>query len=320
MINNIFRTLLLLFTTAILLAGCAESDERRHPLYQKAMRARSAGNGAEAAGCLEELLKRRPRSIYTHLRLANIYDEMLNEPLQALVHYRCYLENYPDAPDAEEVSAWILQAEKKLYGLYKTRFDQTAGTTSVPPVPPEVDNVDKPLSASAVETEKTSEKNSLAPAPAGENVAAVETPAGNVSDAEKKVVADLTAEIESLKVQLKRYQARHAVMIPELERLRRSAEKQTPETETANTVAAPAAKTAVNTAVNTAAAVATPEAADSAGKRYYTVVSGDSPGRIARKVYGRSSLYTLIMQANPRLDARKLRPGMKLVIPPKPEN
>ena len=54
--------------------------------------------------------------------------------------------------------------------------------------------------------------------------------------------------------------------------------------------------------------------------RYYTVVSGDSPGRIARKVYGKSSMYNLIMQANPKLDARKLRPGMKLIIPPKPEN
>ena len=50
----------------------------------------------------------------------------------------------------------------------------------------------------------------------------------------------------------------------------------------------------------------------------YTVARGDTPGSIARKVYGKSSLAQHIMQANPGLDARKLRPGMKLIIPPKP--
>ena len=63
-----------------------------------------------------------------------------------------------------------------------------------------------------------------------------------------------------------------------------------------------------------AAAPATP-ATSSGGIRTYKVQAGDTPGKIARKIYGRSSLYTVIMRANPNVNERKLRPGMILNIP-----
>ena len=297
------KILLSALLAVIFLTACSQNDERRHPLYQKAVRARSSGNGAEAAGYLEELLKRRPRSIYTHLLLANIYDEMLRDPLMALMHYRSYLEKYPDAPDAEEVTAWITQSEKRLYALYKERFE-SSGSASLPDTP-------------AVEE---------VPVPAEDAVMTghVQVPVAAGKPAEESAAAAgdeaRRLEIEQLKTQLKRYQARHAVMVPELERLRKlvkaPAAPQVAQTaepapakagDSSNTL--PAGKTAMMGDQNEKSSV-----------RYYTVVSGDSPGRIARKVYGKSSMYNLIMQANPKLDARKLRPGMKLIIPPKPEN
>lgn len=298
---NGLKILLSALLAVIFLTACSQNDERRHPLYQKAVRARSSGNGAEAAGYLEELLKRRPRSIYAHLLLANIYDEMLREPLMALVHYRSYLEKYPDAPDAEEVTAWITQSEKRLYAFYKERFEKS-GTAPLPEAP-------------AVEEVTIPAEDAVKPGSAG-----LQTAAGNPGEAPAADNDARTLEIEQLKAQLKRYQARHAVMVPELERLRKLVK----------TPAVPAVAQAAGTAPakaevrkNTLSAekpAAAGEQNEKSSVRYYTVVSGDSPGRIARKVYGKSSMYNLIMQANPKLDARKLRPGMKLVIPPKPEN
>ena len=57
------------------------------------------------------------------------------------------------------------------------------------------------------------------------------------------------------------------------------------------------------------------EAADTSGMSTYRVQPGDTPGGIARKFYGKSSLYTVILQANSDLDARKLKPGMVIKVP-----
>jgi LysM repeat protein len=52
----------------------------------------------------------------------------------------------------------------------------------------------------------------------------------------------------------------------------------------------------------------------------YTVQPGDSLSRIATQIYGQSSLWTLIFEANRDLldNPNMIRPGMKLKIPPKP--
>ncbi len=50
--------------------------------------------------------------------------------------------------------------------------------------------------------------------------------------------------------------------------------------------------------------------------RSYTVVAGDIGGRISQKMYGTSKLWKKIMQANDISDARSLRPGQVLRIPP----
>ena len=79
--------------TVIMICGCRQQDERNHPLYQKALKAQSAGNGSDAAMIFNELLKRRPRSVLAHLKLAAVYDELLNDPAMAVVHYRAYLDD-----------------------------------------------------------------------------------------------------------------------------------------------------------------------------------------------------------------------------------
>ncbi|MBQ9502647.1 MAG: LysM peptidoglycan-binding domain-containing protein [Lentisphaeria bacterium] len=57
-------------------------------------------------------------------------------------------------------------------------------------------------------------------------------------------------------------------------------------------------------------------AAAGADCEIYVVKSGDTPGSIARKFYGKASHYDLILKANPRIrDPRQIPIGTKLRIP-----
>lgn len=51
----------------------------------------------------------------------------------------------------------------------------------------------------------------------------------------------------------------------------------------------------------------------------YTVRSGDTLGAIAKKLYGKTSLWRRIQDANPGVDSRYLEIGQKLVIPEPPQ-
>ena len=51
------------------------------------------------------------------------------------------------------------------------------------------------------------------------------------------------------------------------------------------------------------------------GKKYYTIVSGDSYMKIALKVYGDSKKYKDIMLANPSVKPESMQVGKKLIIP-----
>ncbi len=272
--KNLFFSGVLLLLAACIFTGCSESDERRHPLYIKALQDRENGNGKAAAEKLCELLKRRPRSIYTHKLLAAVYDEMLNEPAKAVYHYQAYLQAMPEAADAEEVNAWLLQAEKRCYNQLKQRFEKAdtlpeTAVTEKAPAPAEVADTAAAASEKAPETadkpEKIAQNDELSAAKA--------------------------AQIAQLQQELAQYRNRYYAIRSEVEKLR---------------------KLRKNPAQPAAAAVTTGNAST---LRQYKVVNGDTFGSIARKVYGKSSLYPIILQANPQADARKLRPGMVLNIP-----
>ena len=131
------KRVLLLLSAVILLTGCGKSDEYNHPLFQKAKRAQSAGKGEEAAEFFKKFLDRRPHSIYVHLHLANVYDELLDQPLAAVYHYRKYLSLIPDATDAEEVKSWLKNCEKRCYEQLKKEFENAESATALQTSPAE---------------------------------------------------------------------------------------------------------------------------------------------------------------------------------------
>ena len=132
------KIVLILFGAAMtmLLSSCSPGDERNHPLFRKAENAQKTGQTAEAVGFYKELLKRRGNCVYAHLNLATIYDESLNDPQMAALHYRLYLEGNPNAVDAAEVKAWQKNAEKRYYESLQSKF--AVKTPPKPIVPNEI--------------------------------------------------------------------------------------------------------------------------------------------------------------------------------------
>jgi nucleoid-associated protein YgaU len=61
-------------------------------------------------------------------------------------------------------------------------------------------------------------------------------------------------------------------------------------------------------------AMSTPSV-NSSGQRTYTVKSGDTPSSIAQAEYGNRQLYSKILAANPKLNARHMHVGQKLILP-----
>ncbi|MEA2735474.1 MAG: LysM domain, partial [Humisphaera sp.] len=55
---------------------------------------------------------------------------------------------------------------------------------------------------------------------------------------------------------------------------------------------------------------------DASGQKIHIVAAGDTYSTISMSEYGNANLYAAIMRANPGIDPLKLRPGMKIVIPP----
>ena len=307
-VYNLLNCLLVMIV--ILAGGCSEGDERRHPLYVQGDRAMRSGDGAAAEEDFKKLLKRRSDCIYTHLRLASVYDELLNNPQKAVMHYQLYLEAFPDAPDAHEVRVWLQQAEKRCYENLKSQFEPESETvapaanstadaqSAAPATPTPPDNTAENKEAESP-VNNTDSVNAVANDPLPVNSAAAAPAAASTTpDARDAKIAELTDKINQ-------YQARYRLMNAELIKLRKLQQKKTA------VVSLPAVQTADKDTNSTGS---------SAVNRTYTVVPGDSPSLIARKVYGKSSLYPLIMRANPQVDARKLKPGMRLTIPPLPDS
>jgi nucleoid-associated protein YgaU len=81
---------------------------------------------------------------------------------------------------------------------------------------------------------------------------------------------------------------------------------------------APAPSPTVAAAGGTATDKATGAVAEKSTE-YYVVQPGDSFSLIAARKYGHARYTDLLENANPDKDPLKLRPGMKLVLPPKPQ-
>lgn len=98
--------------------GVSGADERewRHPAMQRARTEAEAGRRTEAARLYRELLGRRPDMARAHLELALLLDDREGDVLEAVYHYRRYLELRPTTEKREMIQQRIAAAVAALGG------------------------------------------------------------------------------------------------------------------------------------------------------------------------------------------------------------
>ena len=108
----------LLGLVLLLSTGCKQDytgKEKTHPLFVKAGTAQASERYADAARLYEEFLLIAPKSAETHMKLASLYGDSLDEPLKAVYHYEKVILLRPeDDLNNNSIKEFITVAKKRL--------------------------------------------------------------------------------------------------------------------------------------------------------------------------------------------------------------
>jgi hypothetical protein len=118
------QTSALLMLGALLLgAGCTGGDglafsaETDDPLYQQSLQLKKQGRSSEALAGLIKVIERRGEqpSPESHLDAGLIYREHIKDPVEAIHHFKKYLDLAPNSPKASLVRQQIDLARRELF-------------------------------------------------------------------------------------------------------------------------------------------------------------------------------------------------------------
>ena len=281
------------FIPAAALAACivftACSDyvgkEATHPLYAKAMTAKTSKSYREAAESLEEFLSICPKSPKAHYDVALLYKENLENYPAAIYHLMKYLELSGETiskQDQADIRRYIQDCERLMFESYRVRNDIKLAD-EVPQADPT----------------KLAAKNA-------ENAA-------------------LRAKIQKYIDNEKLILAQNQELRNRLAKATTASQQTTARTQTAATSAASSgstSQTAARSGSVPSSTTGTPGTtiAGENGVRYYYVAKGDGLQAIAQKMYGKASMWKIIQEANKETLGERgiLKIGQKLVIPPAP--
>lgn len=343
----------------LIVAGCdfRGGVESAHPLFINAEAARESGNHQAAADFFHRYLAVRYDSPQTHLRLATLYDENLDVPLQAVYHYQQFLHYAPDSPEREQVTRWKEAAKRKYYLRARLEYND----------PEDVEMLKNSLEKNRVQLdEATAQNQRLLDYVEGikKQLAAVNREQTRLKLTKEKAVVDL----ELAREQLGRLREQNAVLLKERDamlsrmqtlkeqqRIRREkAEAELPTSpEALDEDAVPAevfesegeinqvekvadeleniqAQTAELPDAETVSseAVSPPRQPDAAvgpkheqARQTYQVQRGDTLIGISRQFYGSGRHFRLIFEANRHIltSESSLAPGQTLTIPALPK-
>lgn len=288
------KVLLLSAAAALMLAGCNDyvGKEKSHPLVIKAGKEKSAGEYKEAARCYEEFLLICPKSSFTHTELAGLYNDYLNDPLQAVYHYRKWMEMNPnDKTSFEDIRILAETAQKNLFKKLKEEYKDSAEAKKT-------DEELQKLKDQLAQTQNTLKQYEEQNQKMKEKLLAVKEEREKINSQtiarnrqNQQPTAGKKAQADQTKDQTQVKQTAQAA---------------------GKTPTAKSAKSATQTKS---------QPASGAASGTYTVQKGDTLMKIARKCYGNSRYYYLIAEANRAKLGKKnqIRIGQTLVIPPKPQ-
>jgi LysM repeat protein len=101
--------------TGLLSAGCDRMITPRHAQQLKDAESKAAaGDFARAISLYESALGDRPGDADVHYKLALLYDDKMNDPLNALHHFKRYLIIAPNGARANDVKGFVKRDEVAL--------------------------------------------------------------------------------------------------------------------------------------------------------------------------------------------------------------
>ena len=268
----------------IVFTACSDyvGKEATHPLYAKAMSAKTAKSYRESADSLEEFLTICPKSPKAHYDVAILYKENLENYPAAIYHLLKYLELSGETISKDDQAAirrYIQDCERLMFETYRVRNDIKLAD-DVPQVDP------------AKLTAKTAEN------------AALREKLQKYVENEKVILA----QNQELRNRLARATSAAAS----------TPVKQTQTAASSAGTASAASSTAIPS--STTGTPGTTIAGEN-GVRYYYVAKGDGLQAIAQKMYGKASMWKIIQDANQEALGERgiLKIGQRLVIPPAPQ-
>ena len=267
----------------ILFTACSDyvGKEATHPLYAKAMTAKTSKSYREAAESLEEFLSICPKSPKAHYDVALLYKENLENYPAAIYHLVKYLELSGETlskQDQADIRRYIQDCERLMFESYRVRNDIKLAD-DVPQTDPA----------------KLAAKNA-------ENAALREKIQKYIEN--EKVILAQNQELRN----------RLAGVRPAEQRPK---DKDAPISSGSATSAASTATATRGIPSSTTGTPGTTIAGEN-GVRYYYVAKGDGLQAIAQKMYGKASMWKIIQDANKETLGERgiLKIGQKLVIPP----
>src|SRR4026208_1770704 len=100
---------------ALISAGCDRMITPRHAQQLKDAESKAAaGDFARAISLDEAALEDRPGDAEVHYKLALLYDDKMDDPLNALHHFKRYLVIAPTGPRANDVKGFVKRDEVAL--------------------------------------------------------------------------------------------------------------------------------------------------------------------------------------------------------------
>lgn len=122
--KSVFRICAHLFSFVVLvflLSSCGPPSEKAHPAYKRGVNLMNKGEYKEAAESFEKYLTFNYNSSLTHYKLAELYNDYLDDSFLAVYHFRYYLKLEPDASDRDVIVTWIEAAEEKMVKKIRER-------------------------------------------------------------------------------------------------------------------------------------------------------------------------------------------------------
>ena len=269
----------------LVFTACSDyvGKESTHPLYAKALTAKSSKSYREAAESLEEFLTICPKSPKAHYDVALIYKENLENYPAAIYHLLKYLELSGETISKEDQAAirsYVQTCEQRMFEAYRVRNDIKLAD-DVPQTDPA----------------KLASKNA--------EILALREKLQKYIDTDKA----LRAQNDELRKRLENAASSAATTAK-------------PTTGSAGMRAIeepPKNTTSIRSGSIPSSTTGTPgtTVAGENGVRYYYVGKGEGLQVIAQKMYGKASMWKTIQEANNLPDNAVLKLGQRLVIPPK---